>query len=137
METYTQEQISFIKSQVAEHGNGIAFYFLPSAKLRELVLKGEHLNVKTLPKAYVKLFLEGKAVILENKMVIEYLEGNASVKNNWLLNLGEIRVVSNTFKLQKTKELHKADESWENMKEIKHQKETNDVVELNNNKEEI
>tara|TARA_Y100000310_G_scaffold188861_1_gene188850 strand:- start:5056 stop:5457 length:402 start_codon:yes stop_codon:yes gene_type:complete len=130
MKTYTQEQINFVKSQVVEHGNDMAFYFLPSARLRELVLKGEHPNVKTLPKAYVQLFLEGKAVMVENQMVINYLEGTGTAQNAWLLDLGEIRVVSNTFKIQKTDKQQNTNEDWENPKEMENEKETNDVIEF-------
>jgi hypothetical protein len=122
METYTQEQISFIKSQVAEHGDNMAFYFVPSARLRALILQGEHPNIKALPAAYVSLFLEGKAVVIENQMIIDYLQGTGTARNAWLLDLGEIRVATNTFKVQKTDSWRKSDIEWENIKPIENKR---------------
>lgn len=70
-----------------------SIFFIPSAKLREIVLKGVEPKIQGLPDAMKSLILEGKGLAIQKRLVYELLAGTLDKKNEFILSHGEIRVV--------------------------------------------
>jgi len=76
-----------------ESSKKVAFYFIPSTKLREIVAKGEEPLIKGMPNGIKEMILSGAAHCLQKRMVYELLTGKLDKKNSFILNNGEIRVM--------------------------------------------
>jgi len=92
-EKITPEQIAQMKNFV--RGRDIPFYFMPSAMLREMILKDEHPRVKSLNQELKAGFLEGKPFLFHQDLIIKYLEGTIDENHKFLFDNGEIRVAGN------------------------------------------
>jgi len=73
----------------------ISLFFIPSAKLKEVVLRGIDPKIQGLPDGMKTLILEGKGVAIQKRLVYELLSGTLDEKNSFILNNGEIRVTQN------------------------------------------
>lgn len=74
----------------------VVFLFMPSANLKQKLAQGNDPILNQIPKQHIEaLFLCGEAIglPLKTKMVIDYLEGTLDERNEYMLSLGEIRVV--------------------------------------------
>jgi len=89
----TSGQISEIKNFIRDRD--IPFYFIPSAKLREMILKDEEPHIKKLNKNLKVGFLEGKPYLFHQDLIIKYLEGTIDENHKFLFDNGEIRVLGN------------------------------------------
>lgn len=87
------EQLVEIKNFIRDRD--IPFYFLPSAKLREMILKDEEPHIKKLNKKLKIGFLEGKPYLFHQDLIIKYLEGTIDENHKFLFDHGEIRVYGN------------------------------------------
>lgn len=71
------------------------FIFVPSALLKEKLLKGDDPILNSLPKGMAEHLLsvpQGGGIATDANLVLKYLEGTLDPKNAHLLSLGEIRV---------------------------------------------
>ena len=73
----------------------VVFYFLPSARLKDLILQDKHPVVKSLPQKLRVLFLENKGIAISNDMVLKFVDGSIDENNKFVLNNGEIRAIDN------------------------------------------
>ena len=89
----TPELIMKMKNFVRDRD--IPFYFLPSAMLREMILKNEEYHVQKLNKELKAGFLEGKPFLFHQDLIIQYLEGTIDENHKFLFDNGEIRVAGN------------------------------------------
>ncbi|MHA1469472.1 MAG: hypothetical protein ACTSSP_02790 [Candidatus Asgardarchaeia archaeon] len=76
--------------------NGAEFMFIPSAILREMVVRVTE-ETKDLNPSLIEFLLSGKPIRLESKMIIEYCNDRLNTKNTWLLDRGDIKVVPPRF----------------------------------------
>ena len=103
MKKLTKEDAGVLRTKLAQ--KDVAFFFIPSAKLCDMVAKNEHPLIKTLPDAYKAMFLEdgltGKrsAPLIQSEMVVQYLEGTLNAANKFILDNGEIRTIDNSLKI--------------------------------------
>ena len=73
----------------------IEFYFVPSAELKNRIVRGGDPILDKLPTLAKKVFLElpqDKGVALYFPMVLKYIEGTLDKNNSYIFDLGEIRV---------------------------------------------
>ncbi len=99
MQQLTREDIGRIRQWTSNHD--MFFYLIPSPELCEMVIKNEHPCVKSLPSSYKILFAQKTPVYIDNKMVLDYIEGKLDTKNSFILSHGEIRVIDNSYKIAK------------------------------------
>jgi len=69
------------------------FFFVPSAKLKEAVLRGTDPKVQGMPDGMKLLILEGQGIAIQKRLVYELLVGTLDEKNEFILSNGEIRVI--------------------------------------------
>lgn len=75
--------------------NEVEFYFVPSAKLKQLIIQGGDPIVDKLPQLSRKCILElpdGKGLPQYTPMVLKYLDGTLDDNNKYILDMGELRV---------------------------------------------
>ena len=75
--------------------NEVEFYFLPSAELKNRIIRGGDPIIDKLPVLARKIFLElpdGKGISLYFPMVLKYIDGTLDKNNSYIFDLGEIRV---------------------------------------------
>jgi len=73
----------------------IEFFFLPSAELKNRIIRGGDPVIDALPSMAKRIFLElpdGKGIALYTPMVIKYIDGVLDKNNSYIFDLGEIRV---------------------------------------------
>jgi hypothetical protein len=103
MNKLTKKDANALRSTLAKRD--VAFFLMPSPKLCQMIMKNEHPYIKSLPAAYKAMFLEDmttekqSAPVIQTEMVIQYMEGTLDAANTFLLDLGEIRTIDNTFKV--------------------------------------
>ena len=77
--------------------NGADFMFVPSANLCNMIATGrvetEHLN-----KVLVSILLKKKPIRMDTGTITRYCKGTLDFKNTWLLNHGDVQVVSPRYK---------------------------------------
>jgi hypothetical protein len=79
------------KQAIAYAANDAQFFFLPTPELRTMMVKGHPMTTGIIDP--LKGFLmDGKAVKLTPKMVLDYCTGRLDKKNTWLLDQGHIKV---------------------------------------------
>ena len=71
----------------------ISLFFIPSAKLKETVLRGIDPKIQGMPDGMKTLILEGKGMAIQKRLVYELLIGTLDEKNSFILNNGEVRVL--------------------------------------------
>lgn len=70
----------------------VTFFLFPTARLRELIIQGEHEYVKDMVPDARAALLEGKVLPVSKEDVLALVEGRATPKQQWLMTTGEIRV---------------------------------------------
>ncbi|MAG25682.1 hypothetical protein CMI47_08905 [Candidatus Pacearchaeota archaeon] len=73
----------------------VEFYFIPSARLKDLILQNSHPIIQKLPQDLKVVFLQSKAVAITNDMVMNFIDETIDDNNKFILDNGEIRVVDN------------------------------------------
>jgi len=71
----------------------VDLFIVPSAFLRELVLKGEHPLIQGIPDGYKSIILQGLGIAIEKSLVTKWIEGKLDAKNSFVLENSDIRVV--------------------------------------------
>ena len=103
MNKLTKEDVKKLKENLVHRD--VTFFFIPSAKLCDMIIKNEHPLIQKLPKEYKAMFLEDKisgkrsAPLIQSEMVVKYLEGTLDESNKFILDNGEIRTIDNTLKI--------------------------------------
>ncbi|MBC8302108.1 MAG: hypothetical protein H8E55_40875 [Pelagibacterales bacterium] len=87
------DKIQAIKNAVND--DKVTFYFLPNARLKDLILQNTHPIVQELPQDMKVVFLENKGIAITNDMVLTFIDGTIDKNNKFILDNGEIRVVDN------------------------------------------
>jgi len=93
-----KENLPKIKKSLLD--TNIVIYFVPSDKLKKELLSGTNPLLQGIPKSYVSVFLEGKGLIIQKRMLFEWLEGKLDDKNSYMLSNGEIKVVGGTTNIK-------------------------------------
>lgn len=73
----------------------IDFYFVPSAELKNKIVRGGDPILDKLPFLAKKIFLElpqDKGVALLTSMVLKYIDGTLDKNNSYIFDLGEIKI---------------------------------------------
>lgn len=78
---------------------GAEFMFIPSTSLIDKVVIG-HPSTSEINSALKILIMERKAIRLSQNMVKKYCKGILDVKNSWLLDQGDLKVVPNQFEIK-------------------------------------
>jgi len=86
-----KENIPKLKSLL--FNNSISFFFVPSVKLKELVIQNKHPIAKKVPNGMKELILGGKPFAIQKRMVYELLTGQLDKDNSFILKNGDIRVL--------------------------------------------
>lgn len=97
--------------------NGADFMFIPSSDLCHLIVLGGPETIE-INHVLIQILLTRKPIRLDTNTVIKYCEGTLDSKNAWLLDHGDIKVVSPKYKkpeIVKPKE----DSSENNLEESK------------------
>jgi hypothetical protein len=75
--------------------NEVEFYFVPSSKLKQLIVQGGDPIIDKLPQLARKCILElqdGKGLPMYTPTVLKYIDGTLDMYNKYLLDMGELRV---------------------------------------------
>jgi hypothetical protein len=75
--------------------NEVEFYFVPSARLKQLIIQGGDPIIDQLPPLARKCILElqdGKGMAVYTPTILKYIDGTLDARNTYLFNMGEIRV---------------------------------------------
>jgi len=87
------DQIQQIKNSIQD--DKVVFYFLPSERLKDLILQNVHPIIQDLPQDLKIIFLENKGIAITNDMALSFIDGSIDKSNKFILENGEIRVVDN------------------------------------------
>jgi len=71
----------------------VKIYFLPSKKLKEKIALNNDPMIKGIPESFVSMLLSGKGIIIQKRMLYDWLAGDLDKKNSYILSNGEIKVV--------------------------------------------
>ena len=82
--------------------NGATFYFVPSEKLSNMVIKG-HPMTQDLNDTISIYLIQKDEIRLETNMVVNYCKYALDEKNTWLLDQGDIKVIPRTIEINKGK----------------------------------
>lgn len=75
------------------------FFVLPTAILKEKIVKASDAKINQLPNELKTLFLEDKGFYVENDMISKFVNGTLDEKNRYLLSMCDIRVMQDRIKL--------------------------------------
>jgi len=87
---------------------GAQFMFIPYPSLVEMVVKNEHPYVIALPIGHKLAFLKNSPIRFEGEYVLKYYEGRCDIRNNFILDKGDIKIIPP--QLEKPKELIEAED---------------------------
>jgi len=87
----SQDQIEELREKLKY--DDIIFFIVPSQQLNEMIVNGGSPLLKDLASNIRLPILEGKGVIISNKMIVDWIEGKLDLKNAFMLNNSEIRVL--------------------------------------------
>jgi len=73
----------------------VEFYFIPNARLKDLILQNSHPVIQELPQDIKVIFLQSQGIAISNNMVMGFIDGTIDNNNKFVLDNGEIRVVDN------------------------------------------
>ena len=93
-----KENLPKIKKSLLD--TNIVIYFIPSDKLKKEMLAGTNPLLQGMPKSYVSVLLENKGLVIQKRMLFEWLEGKLDDKNSYMLSNGEIKIVGGTSDIQ-------------------------------------
>ena len=71
----------------------IKIYFLPSQKLKKEISLNNNPLVQGIPKSFVEMLLSGRGILIQKRMLYDWLAGDLDKKNSYILSNGEINVV--------------------------------------------
>jgi len=97
-DTRVKENLPKIKKALLDQN--IVIYFIPSDKLKKEMLAGTNPLLQGIPKSYVSAFLENKGLVIQKRMLFEWLEGKLDDKNSYILSNGEVKVVGGTTNIK-------------------------------------
>jgi hypothetical protein len=86
-----KQNINKVKSSLLDPS--ISAYFVPSPKLKEMVLKNDHPIIRKLPTNIRTLILGEYPFYVQNRLVWEFISGETNEDNSFILSNGEIRIV--------------------------------------------
>jgi len=86
-----KQNINKVKSSLLDPS--ISAYFVPSPKLKEMVLKNDHPIIRKLPTNIRTLILGEYPFYVQNRLVWEFVSGETNEDNSFILSNGEIRIV--------------------------------------------
>lgn len=86
-----KQNINKVKSSLLDPS--ISAYFVPSPKLKEMVLKNDHPIIRKLPTNIRTLILGEYPFYIQNRLVWEFISGETNEDNSFILSNGEIRIV--------------------------------------------
>ena len=86
-----KQNINKVKSSLLDPS--ISAYFVPSPKLKEMVLKNDHPIIRKLPTNIRTLILGEYPFYIQNRLVWEFVSGETNEDNSFILSNGEIRIV--------------------------------------------
>lgn len=97
MENNTKPTSGEILAKLKKLGieNEVEFYFIPSAELKNRIIRTGDPVIDKLPVMAKRIFLElpqDKGVALYTPMVLKYIDGTLDRNNSYIFDLGEIRV---------------------------------------------
>jgi hypothetical protein len=75
--------------------NEVEFYFVPSTRLKQLVVQGGDPIIDKLPPLARKCILElqdGQGMAIYTPTILKYIDGTLDANNTYLFDMGEIRV---------------------------------------------
>jgi len=78
----------------------IKLYFIPSQKLKEEISLNNNPIIQGIPKPFIEILLSGKGIIIQKRMLYDWLAGDLDKKNSYILNNGEIKVVGGLKNIQ-------------------------------------
>ena len=84
--------------------NGATFMFVPYSNLVEMVVKAEHPLVKSMPYAAKYIIMQNRPIRIEGEMALNYYLGKMDIKNSFVLDRGDIKVIPERFKAIKIEE---------------------------------
>lgn len=71
----------------------VTFFVLPTKTIKDHIIKCDDPDINGLSQEVKSIFLEGKGLTVENKMVADYMDGMLDSKNHKIISLCEIRVL--------------------------------------------
>lgn len=86
---FSKEQVQRIRERLAHEK--VNFFFIPSARLRELTVQGMHPHVQQFPKSIKTGILLGNTIALKREVVFQFLEKELGEPWSFMLSRGEIR----------------------------------------------
>lgn len=75
-------------------------YVFATEELKKIITNGMDPVISSLPKEASAILLEGKALAVENKMIMDWLDGKIDIKNKRILDLCNIRVFRDTISIR-------------------------------------
>ncbi|MFA5600239.1 MAG: hypothetical protein WDA06_06535 [Phenylobacterium sp.] len=78
----------------------VKVFFVASPFLRSLLVKGDDPMIAGLAAAFKAPLIEGKGLLIQKRMVLDYIEGTLNEKNTFILNHGDIRILDDGFNLK-------------------------------------
>lgn len=79
---------------------GALIYVLATDELKKIILNGSDPIISSLPLDASSMLLEGKAMAVEPKMIVDWLDGKIDAKNKKILDLCNIRVFRDTINIR-------------------------------------
>lgn len=79
--------------------NKCVFFVLPTAILKEKIIKASDEKINQLPNELKTLFLEDKGFYVENDMISKFVDGTLDEKNKYLLSMCDVRVMQDRIKI--------------------------------------
>jgi hypothetical protein len=83
---------------------GATFMFIPSAGLVEMVAKNEHPFIKSMPYTFRYVIMRNEPIRIEGAMALHYYLGQLDIKNSFLFDRGDIKVIPDRFEINKIEE---------------------------------
>lgn len=88
------------KAKEMLRNKNVILVFFPSAKLRELIVRGEHPIASALGPNIKRTYLEGDGVVIQKRLVWEYIHGTLDDRHSWIFQNGEIRIADDWSKFE-------------------------------------
>ncbi len=71
----------------------VTFFVLPKKDMIDHIIKCDDQDINSLPSEVKSIFLEGKGLSVENKMIADFMDNSLDAKNHKIISLCEIRVL--------------------------------------------
>jgi len=72
-------------------------YVLATEELKKIIMNGSDPVIASLPADASAMLLEGKAMAVESKMILDWMDGKIDIKNKKILDLCNVRVFRDTY----------------------------------------